>query len=60
VRSRRPRIDFLDIPILSFLDKQPFHSAYSIAEALNVSHSIIFCHLQESLGMKNFHLRWIP
>jgi hypothetical protein len=30
-------IGFLDILILALLDEQPFHSAYSIAEALAVS-----------------------
>jgi hypothetical protein len=60
VRYARPPIDFLDIQILVLLDGQPFHSAYSIAEALGVSHSTILGHLWESLGMKTFHLSWIP
>jgi hypothetical protein len=42
------------------LEKQPFHSGCSIAEALCVSHSTVLSHLRESLGMKDFHLRWIP
>jgi hypothetical protein len=57
--SRRP-IDFLDIRILALLDEQPFHSTYSIAEALGVSHSMTLSYLRESLGMKDFHLCWIP
>jgi hypothetical protein len=40
VRSGRPPIDFLDIRILALPDEQPFHSAYSIAETLGLSHSI--------------------
>jgi hypothetical protein len=56
--SRRP-IDFLNIRILALLDEQSFHWAYSIAEALGVSHSMTLSHLRESLGMKNFHLCWI-
>jgi hypothetical protein len=51
VRSGRPPMDFLDIRILTLLDEQPFHSDYSIAEALGVSHSTILGHLNESLGM---------
>jgi hypothetical protein len=31
-----------------------------IAQALDVSDSTILSLLRESLGMKNFHLRWIP
>jgi hypothetical protein len=60
VRSGRPPIDFLKIRNLALLDEQPFHSTYSIAEALSVSHSTILSHLRESLGMKIFLLRWIP
>jgi DNA-binding transcriptional ArsR family regulator len=59
-RSGRPPIDFLHIRILALLDEQSFHSAYSIAQALTISHSIILNHLRELFGMKNFHLRWIP
>jgi hypothetical protein len=59
-RSGRPPIDFLEVRIPVFLGEQPFHSAYSIAEALGVSRSTILSHLPESLGMKNLHLRWTP
>jgi hypothetical protein len=59
-RSGRPPIDFLDIQILSSIEKQPFHSAYSLAEILDVSHTTILNHLRNSLGMKLFHLCWIP
>jgi hypothetical protein len=59
-RSGRPPIDFLDIQILSPLEKQPFHSAYSLAEILDVSQTTSVNHLHDSLGMKLFHLRWIP
>jgi hypothetical protein len=58
-RSGRSRIDFLDIQILSLLEKQPFPSAYSLAEILGVSHTTILNHLRNSLGMKLFRLRWI-
>jgi hypothetical protein len=43
VQSGRPLSDFLDIRIFVLLDEQPFDSAYSIAEALGVSHSAIGC-----------------
>jgi hypothetical protein len=59
-RLGRPPTDFLDIQILSSLEKQPFHLAYSLAEILDVSHTTILNHLRHSLGMKLFHLRWIP
>jgi hypothetical protein len=42
------------------LDEQPFHSVYSVAEALSVSHLAILSHLWGTLDMKIFHLRWIP
>jgi hypothetical protein len=60
VWSGRPLINFFDSRILALLDEQPLHSAYSIAEALGSSHSTILSHLRESLGMKTFHLHWIP
>jgi hypothetical protein len=57
LRSGWPPVDFLDIQILSNLEKYPFHSAYSLAEILKVSHATILKHLHEALGMKHFHLR---
>jgi DNA-binding transcriptional ArsR family regulator len=59
-RSGRPPIDFLDIQILSSLEKHPFHSAYSLAEIVDVSHTTILNHLRDSFGMKLFHSHWIP
>jgi hypothetical protein len=44
---------------ISSLEKQPFHSAYSLAEILDGSHMTILNHLRDLLGMKLFHLRWI-
>jgi hypothetical protein len=58
--SGRPPIDFPDIQILLSLEKQPFHSAYSLAEILDASHTTILSHLCDSLGMKLFHFRWTP
>jgi DNA-binding transcriptional ArsR family regulator len=54
VQSGRPPINFFDIRILALLEEQPLHSAYSVAEALGVSHSTLLSHLRESLGMKIF------
>jgi hypothetical protein len=59
-RSDRPPIHFLDIHILTCPEKEPFHSAYSLAEILSVSHTTILNHLRDALGMKHFHLKWIP
>jgi hypothetical protein len=59
-QSGRPPSHCSDIQIPSSLEKQPFHSAYSLAEILDVSHTTILKYLRDSLGMKLFHLRWIP
>jgi transcriptional antiterminator len=56
-RSGHPPVEFLDIQILSNLEKNPFHSAYSLAEFLKVSHATILKHLHDALGMKHFHSR---
>jgi hypothetical protein len=58
-RSGRLPIDFLHIQIISSLEKQPFHSAYSLAAIFDVLHTTILNHLRDSLEMKLFHLRWI-
>jgi hypothetical protein len=59
-RSGHPPTDLVDTKILSTLKRRPFHSAYSLVEILSVSYSTILCHLLDSLGMENFHLRWVP
>ena len=59
-RSGRPPIDHLDTKILACLESEPFQSAYSLAEALGVSHATVLNRLHNSLGMKNFHVRWVP
>jgi hypothetical protein len=59
-QSAKLLIDFLHIQILSSLEKQPFHPAYSLAKIFDVSHTTILNHVRDSLGMKLFHLRWIP
>jgi hypothetical protein len=57
-QSRRPPVDLFDSQILLNLKKYPFHSAYSLAEILKMSHTMILKHLHDALGMKHFHLRW--
>jgi hypothetical protein len=42
------------------LEKEPFSSASSLAEALGVSPATVLNHLHNSLEIKNFHLRWVP
>jgi hypothetical protein len=42
------------------LEREPFSSAYSLAEALDVSPAIVLSRLHNSPGMKNFDLRWVP
>jgi hypothetical protein len=58
--SQEDRQLIFSIHILSSLKKQPFHSAYSLAEILDVSHTTILNNLHDSLGMKLFHVHWIP
>jgi hypothetical protein len=42
------------------MEREPFSSAFSLDEALDVSPAIVLRHLHNSLGMKNFHLRLAP
>jgi hypothetical protein len=42
------------------LEKIPFESARSIAHAFGVDHTTVLHHLQEKLGLKSYHLRWVP
>jgi hypothetical protein len=53
-RLGRPTLDFIDSKIIAPLDREPFDSANSLAEAIGVSHSTMLRHLQNSLGTKNF------
>jgi hypothetical protein len=40
------------------VEREPFHSARSLAEIVGVSYATIIRHLQDSLEMKSFHLYW--
>jgi hypothetical protein len=59
-RSGKPSLEFIDSKIIACHNSDPFHPAYSIAEAIGISHSTVLNHLRDSLGMKNFHFRCIP
>jgi hypothetical protein len=58
-RSGGRPMDVFDPRIFSVLEGEPFHYAYSLANVVGVSYSIISHHLPDSLGMKNFHLCWV-
>jgi hypothetical protein len=49
----RSLIGFIDIKILSVLERGPFHSLCSLAEVIGISYSIVIGHLRDSLGTKN-------
>jgi hypothetical protein len=38
----------------------PFASAHSLAQDLNVALATVLARLDNSLRMENFHVRWIP
>jgi hypothetical protein len=59
LRSERPPIDYLDAKIIARLERKPFSSASSLVKALDVSPAAVLSDLHNSLGMKNFHLRWV-
>jgi hypothetical protein len=50
-RAGKPAIDVLDIQVLSSLEKQPFHSAYSLSEVLKVSHTTILNRFRDPLHL---------
>jgi hypothetical protein len=60
IRTRRLLLDDLDAEILAILDKSPFESTRSIAETLNIAHSTMLLYLHDSVGLKSFHLQWVP
>jgi hypothetical protein len=53
-------IDHIAMEILVCLEKEPFRPATSLAEALKVSVRTVLPRLHDSVGMKNYHLRWVP
>jgi hypothetical protein len=59
-RSGRQPIDFIATKVLAALERGPFHSTHSLADIVGVSYSIVIRHLRDSLGIKSFHLHWLP
>jgi hypothetical protein len=39
--------------------EQPFHSAYALADIIDVSHAMILTHFRNSPGIKLLHLLWM-
>jgi hypothetical protein len=44
---------------MACLENEPFSSAHSLAEALDLSPTTVLSRSRNPLGMKNFHLRWV-
>jgi hypothetical protein len=59
-RSGRLPIDHLDAKIIARLEREPFSSRYSVAEALDVFPATLLSRFHNSLGTKFFDLRWVP
>jgi hypothetical protein len=55
-----PPLDPIDTHLVNNLGKLPFESAWSIAQTLNTSHSVVLQHLHEVLVFKSFHLGCVP
>jgi hypothetical protein len=53
-------VDDLDTKILVTLDKSSFESARSIAETLRIVYLIMLLYLYDSVGLRLFHLYWVP
>jgi hypothetical protein len=45
---------------LELFDENPFEPSRSLAETLQVSHSIVLKHLHEDLHCNSFYLPWVP
>jgi hypothetical protein len=60
IRNGRPPLDDIDAKILAILNKSPFESMHSISERLGVTPVTVLNHLHLSIGLKSFHLRWVP
>jgi len=59
-RSGRPSDDGLTCVILNVLEIDPHASARKTARRLFVSPSTVVRHLEDKLGYKCAHLRWVP
>ena len=56
----RPPLDDTDTGILSILQRSPFASVRTIGESLGIAPSTVYSRLVETLGFKNYILRWVP
>lgn len=55
----KPPLDFIDAKIMSALDKEPFHSTYTLSETVDIPRTTIIDHLNK-MGFKNYCLRVVP
>jgi hypothetical protein len=56
----RPYLDDTDAEILSVLRISPFSSVQTIADSLGIPASMVYLHLVEKIGFKDYFLRWVP
>jgi hypothetical protein len=56
----QPMLDDLDAEILSALRTFPFSSVRTIDDSRGMPASIVYSHLVERIGFKNYLLRWVP
>jgi histone-lysine N-methyltransferase SETMAR len=59
-RPGRPPDVGIDTILAHRLEKDPHTTARKLALSLGVSPQTVVAHLHKSLGMKNYHLRWVP
>jgi hypothetical protein len=59
-KTGRPSAENLPTKIQELLNENPFESARSMAEILQVSHPTVLKHLLEDLEFQSFDLRWVP
>ena len=59
-RSGRPEIENLKEKVLKKLEEQPFASARSISQDLNVSYGTIHNVLTNQLHLKHYVTKWVP
>jgi hypothetical protein len=56
----RSPLDDIDAEILVALRKFPFSSVRTIGDSLGIPASIVYSHLVERIGFKNYILQWVP
>jgi transposase len=58
-RTGKHSSESLPTKIQELRDENPFESARSLAEILQVSHSTVLKHLHKDLQFQSFHLLWV-